>query len=257
MRLSKEKKELLREMVYHGKRLYNDNRWWWIADEFSKEGEFDREKDKLYVTIKMARYLLENSLVEYVHYAENYKVTMYGIEAVANKKLVARAERLLKKKSESFHPKRRVYYLVYEDEDGSEVEEVEPIEGSEFCEDCIDKAEEKYKAEYAKESIVPDDTDACDIDYRRDDGESDRFIYCADCGKLIMHPLLLSDDEIKYWLNERGKGPDGELLPQTKYDSQDAYMLTEMLYDHPCEEYTPLLEELAAKIIEVEKGSGK
>ena len=134
MRLSKEKKELLREMVYHGKRLYNDDRWWWIADEF------DREKDKLYVTIKTARHLLENSLVEYVRYAKNYKATMYGILAVADVKLIARAERILKKRGDAYEPKGQLYYLVFAVEDGDECGEVEPEDGGEFCESCIDSA---------------------------------------------------------------------------------------------------------------------
>lgn len=257
MRLLKENKEILRQMVYQKKRLYSDYppnlyrdnlQRCWIADEFN------RNLGAVHIDIKMAQYFIKNRLIEYDQHAKNYKVSTDGIKAVADKKIVARAEKVLEKKRIAFKPKNYMHYLVFVDDDENVLGEVEIDIGSEFCEDCIDKAVEKYNEEFDNGEIQSDEDGACKIEWRQYDGSSDCFIHCADCGELIAHSLLLDDPEINYWLHERDCGPDGKPLRVKKYSNKEAYMLTEIIYQHPCDEYTPMIERLAAKIIEVEKG---
>jgi hypothetical protein len=241
MSLTSNQKNILHRMLYEGLVIIYDYKRLFLAEPYTLNKQGD-------IPLRTLRALNKKGAVRFSEMRKNenyygrYDIVWGGIREVANLRIVEKAKKAIEGKANEYKPKEYVYFLIFVDENGDFIEELKTDFWNVVCEDCIADAVEKYRQEWKSGRISCEEKGATDIDYDEETcGEYEDFVYCMECGEIIDYSMILTGQELDYWLDEREPGD---------YVPQDCYMLLKIFNCHTFDpELTPRIEDLARRVV--------
>lgn len=160
---------------------------------------------------------------------------------------IERAAALIEAKASEYEPKAGLFYPVFFDRQGDQLEEVQADEQDNICYDCYEKALMYFRAR-RKAGLYKDDCDGQVAGvglWRESSPEKEDFTLCGFCFEHIeTSRLFRSEQEPDHWLSLSDEQFGGDLT-----NVKCCWELHTMLTDADAQEHIPKALELVANRI--------